>query len=902
MSTGAPPQIPPPEPAQATLARGATIGRYVVLGLVGRGGMGEVYAAYDPELDRKVAVKLLRVKPGNGVSLTEGRQRTLREAQAIARLSHPNVVVVYDVGTFLDQVFIAMEFVEGNTVTYWLQAQPRPWQEVLRVFRAAGRGLIAAHDKGLVHRDFKPDNVMVGRDGEVRVMDFGLARQVNEKQTGERPIPNRTPIALADTGQFSDAEDDPRRGRMGSARSSASREGRGPSAGSDVDPMSTIVLNNGPPSGSHTPPLGTDSGGPSAMFEVQLTRTGAMMGTPAYMAPEQFLGTATDARTDQFSFCVALYEALYGERPFSGNTMFALTTAVVQGQVKEAPANSKVPLWVRKVLLRGLRSQAADRYPSMHDLIEALGKNPRAARNRMLAAGALALAPLALALGVHQSLANHKSICGGGPARLAGVWDLTVNGEPEPAREAQIRGAFLHTGKSYASEVYATVNRILSGYAQGWARMYREACEATQVRGEQSAEVLDLRMSCLQERLGGLRALTDVFSEATGEVVENAVGAANNLGSLDRCADVPLLRSVVRPPEDPATQARVAELRHQLAGIKALFDSGRYREGLKDLPRLLEDARALGYQPLVAETLAMLGTMYHKSNDSRAAERALVESYLAADASRHDEVRAEDATNLVWVVGYQQGRYADAQRWAKTADAILQRLGGHELLQAWLLNNLGGVFEMQGELEAALRTQQEGLALKEKALGRDHPDVGFSEGNLAVVLAALGRNQEALEHVDRSIAILENGLGSSHPEVATQLSNRGEILNSLGRSRDARASFEKARIIWEREFGLDNRNLAYALTGIGVSDLADGDPSSAIVPLERAFKIREAQETDPSRRAETRFALARSLWEAGRDRGRARLLAEEAREGYAKADIKVKLNEVETWLHGHGST
>src|SRR5215468_3435714 len=146
---------PPSDHGQATLARGASIGRYVVLGLVGRGGMGEVYAAYDPELDRKVAVKLLRVKPGAGVSLIEGRQRTLREAQAIARLSHPNVVVVFDVGTFEDKVFIAMEFVEGNTATYWLQAADRTWQEVRKVFTAAGRGLAAAHEKGLVHRDFK---------------------------------------------------------------------------------------------------------------------------------------------------------------------------------------------------------------------------------------------------------------------------------------------------------------------------------------------------------------------------------------------------------------------------------------------------------------------------------------------------------------------------------------------------------------------------------------------------------------------------------------------------------------------------------------------------------------------------------------------------------------------------
>ena len=875
MSTEAPPNNPPAEHAATPLVRGATIGRYVVLGLVGRGGMGEVYAAYDPELDRKVAVKLLRVKPGNGVSLNEGRQRTLREAQAIARLSHPNVVVVYDVGTFRDQVFIAMEFVEGNTVTYWLAAQPRSWQEVLRVFRAAGRGLTAAHEKGLVHRDFKPDNVMVGRDGEVRVMDFGLARQVADKPAPEgTPPARRAPVVIAE---------------------------HGPSSGNDDDQMTTILL-NGPPSGPPTPAPGTESQPGSGMFEVQLTRTGAMMGTPAYMAPEQFLGTATDARTDQFSFCVALYEALYGERPFSGNTMFALTTAVVQGQVKEAPQSSKVPLWVRKVLLRGLRAPADERYPSMHDLIDALGKNPNAARMRFLAVAAVVLVPVALTVGVHQSLANHKSICGAGPARLAGVWDLTATGEPEPARQAAIHSAFLHTGKSYANEVYATVNRILSGYSQSWAKMYREACEATNARGEQSAEVLDLRMTCLQERLGGLRALTDVFSDANGQVVENAVSAANNLGSLDRCADVPLLRSVVRPPEDPKTRARVAELRQQLAGVKALYDSGRYHEGLKDAPGRIDEVRALGYQPLIAETLFAMGMMYSKSNDVPAAERALVDSYLAADASRDDEVRAEDATNLVWVVGYQEGRYADAQRWAKYADAILQRLGGHVLLQAWLANNLGGLFEIRGEREAALRMQQQGLALKERALGRDHPDVGISEGNLAVVLTMLGRNQEALEHVDRSIEILENGLGAGHPDLATQLNNRGEILNALGRSRDARASFEKARIIWERELGLDNRNLAYALTGIGASYLSEGDASNAIVPLERAFKIREAHETDPSRRGETRFALARALWDSGRDHLRARSLAEQARASYTEAELETNVAEVNSWLQLHGAS
>src|SRR6185312_10751533 len=180
------------DPVSEPLARGASLGRYVVLGLLGRGGMGEVYAAFDPELDRKVAVKLLRARIENGVSMSEGRQRTLREAQAIARLSHPNVVTVYDVGTFRDQVFIAMEFVDGNTASYWVQAQPRTWQEILKVYLVAGRGLQAAHEKGLVHRDFKPENVMVARDGEVRVMDFGLAREIDVRGARHAPVTTTT--------------------------------------------------------------------------------------------------------------------------------------------------------------------------------------------------------------------------------------------------------------------------------------------------------------------------------------------------------------------------------------------------------------------------------------------------------------------------------------------------------------------------------------------------------------------------------------------------------------------------------------------------------------------------------------------------------------------------------------
>jgi tetratricopeptide (TPR) repeat protein/tRNA A-37 threonylcarbamoyl transferase component Bud32 len=836
--------------------------------------MGEVYAAYDHELDRKVAVKLLRVRPGAGVSLAEGRQRTLREAQAIARLSHPNVVVVYDVGTFEDQVFIAMEFVDGNTVSYWLQAKTRTWKEIIEVFVAAARGLQAAHDKELVHRDFKPDNVMVGRDGAVRVMDFGLARQMGAHADEDAKTERRLPVV------------DMQRALAAHA--------------AQVDGMETLVIKT-EGEGAETQEIANHSG----LFDTQLTRTGAMMGTPAYMAPEQFLGTVTDARTDQFSFCVALYEALYGERPFGGNSMFALTANVCQGNVKEAPESAKVPQWVRKILLRGLRPNASDRFPSMKALTDALQKDPVVALRRRALAATAVLLPLVVALGVRQSLAGrHENLCGGAGARLNDVWELASTapgrGPVESARQAKIHQAFLATGKAYAGDAFASVSRVLTSYAQSWAGMYRDACEATHVRGEQSAEVLDLRMACLQERLDGLRALTRVFSEARGEVVENSVSATNALATLARCADVPLLRQVERLPEDPDVRARIAALRARLADLKAGYDAGRWRESLTASTALAAEARQVGFQPLIAEALELVGNIRIKSGEGPAASAALEEAFWQADASRDDEVRAGVATQLVWSTGYLQGDRAAADRWARLANGVLSRVGGHELQRAWLLNNqavlgpgaAGHAEEQVGALVAA-------AALKTKVLGPDNPDVGITEGNIAVVLQELGRYQEALEHVGRAIDIETRGYGAEHPELAVQLSNRGEILNALGRPHDARQSFERARIIWERELGLDSRNLAYALTGIGESYLADGDAANALVPLERAFKIRVAKESDVQRRGETAFALARALWDANRDRGRSRTLAEQARDDYGRAALASKRSDVEAWLAKH---
>src|SRR5262245_11493 len=257
-------------PGKRTLEKGTALGRYVSLARLGSGGMSEVYAAFDPQLDRRVALKLLRPDVVAGMAAEEGRARVLREAQALARLSHRNVVAVHDVGTESGEIFIAMEYVDGVTVRTWLAEHERTWREILNVFLDAGRGLAAAHEAGLVHRDFKPDNVLVTPTGRVVVLDFGLARGAGGPETPGAPSV-RTPPTQPE--------------RL------------------------TLPPSPGNPS---TPSLGR------APLDTPLTKMGDLMGTPRYMSPEQLGAALVDGRSDQFSFCVSLYEALHGQRPFPG--------------------------------------------------------------------------------------------------------------------------------------------------------------------------------------------------------------------------------------------------------------------------------------------------------------------------------------------------------------------------------------------------------------------------------------------------------------------------------------------------------------------------------------------------------------------------------------------------------
>jgi tetratricopeptide (TPR) repeat protein len=869
---------------------GQRVGRYELRRLLGMGGMGRVYAAHDPELDREVAIKLLRADLDT--QSEELRGRLLREAQAMARLSHPNVISVFDVGLHGDQVFVAMELIDGQTLRHWLDADLRPWREVLRVLSLAGRGLAAAHEVGIVHRDFKPDNVMIARNGSVRVLDFGLAR------------------AVADA---------PR--QLGAS------------------PMNALT---------HS-----------------LTGTAGLVGTPAYMAPEQLACEATDTRTDQFSFCVALYQGLTGTRPFVGTTPQALLAAIHEGR-KDTTREAQIPSWIRPILARGLRVNPDDRFASMAELLTALERDPALVRRRWLIGLATVAAVAGVAVAANHQARRHASlVCRGAESQLSGIWDA-------PRRE-KMQSAFLGTKLSFASDAFTGTARVLDQYAQSWLAMRTDACQATRVRGEQSEEVMQLRMECLESRREELRAVVDVFTQPDAQVVQRALSSATNLSGLDECKNTEALRTIVRPPAG-AVQARVAAVRTQLAQVKALRSAGRYKDGLDHAVAVVDAARELAYQPLLAEALTERASLEMRNGQNEAAFATLFAAATAAEAGRYDRQLAAAMRELVYVASEKLSRFEDAQLYYGLARAALTRAGSEPTLETYLeqyevtalsglarydealtlqkrvlertkelaldvglsLSNLGDIYRLKGDFEHAISCFRQAIAAYESSYGPNHPRTGLIWDNLGAALVGKQDWVQAERAFRRALAILEAALGPDHPDVAQALSNLSAALKNLGQFNQALAVLERSQAIYEntgsrenliasfteenfgevllklgrldaalahalhalaiREHLLNSQHpyLAESLVLVGQIRLDRNEAAQALPLLERAVGILEKHGSDPALLAQGRFALARALWNTGGDRARARSLAIAAREN--AGDERA---EVDAWLAQH---
>jgi predicted Ser/Thr protein kinase len=610
---------------ESTDGPGGQIGRYVVIKEIGSGGMGLVLSAYDADLERKVALKILRERARDG---TAGAVRMRREAQAMARLSHPNVAQVYEVAEDRDgRLFLAMEFIEGQTLREWLTAAPRTWREVLKVYVEAGRGLAAAHAAGLMHRDFKPDNAMLATDGRVRVLDFGLSRSYT---------PDETPTSASSSGAL----------------------------------------------------------------QLLVTAAGSLVGTPAYMSPEQLSREEADARSDQFSFCVAVWEGLYGVRPFPARTVNELARKVRSGEITPPPPGTKVPAWVRRVLERGLTVDPGLRWPGLDALLAALEHDPQQRRRRWLAGTVAVVGIASVGYGAALYGAAQAEVCSGAADELVGVWDE----ERRAAVDAAIRG----TGVAYADRAAGTIVAHLDAYATRWTAVHGASCTARQ-RGRMNTAQYERRTSCLRQRRSELAATATVLAQTTRDTVAQAIDTARGLPAVALCEDDERLMATA-PAEDPAVATAVEEGRAKLARAHALERSGRYAEGLAEVVPLANTADALGYLPYRAEVHLLAGKlfMHEVKPEARGHFEDAVQSGLAADA---DALVAEGLALQMFQIGAVERRPLEAQVIEPLAWGFLRRIGDPPRLVALMHNSVGVVHYGFGQREQAVADYEAGLAL-----------------------------------------------------------------------------------------------------------------------------------------------------------------------------------------------
>jgi tetratricopeptide (TPR) repeat protein len=768
------------------LASGTRVGRYEIAGRIGRGGMGVVYAADDPDLGRRIALKVLRTDTREPVDAVQ--HRMLREARALARLSHPNIVRIFDVGVVHGsgagpRVWLAMELVEGGTLGEWLSAPRRDTEEVLDVLVAAAGALAAAHAAGIVHRDFKPGNVLIGRDGSPRVVDFGLALAVGE--TMDDATSPTAPTASASAA------------------------------------------------------------------DVRVTTTGMVVGTPAYMAPEQHLGAGADALSDQFAFGVVLWEALYGARPFLGERREDLARNIVRCVLPRPPSGADVPARVHAALVRALSREPSARFPDMDALVAELRPRRRSGARVALAAAATLAGVGALAAWLDE----RDPACGGGEARMVDVWD-------EPLRVAA-ESAFLATDRKHATDAWSRVRERLDAQRDAWVAAHRSACESSDgsVEGER---MLDLRMACLERRRDELRALAGVFASADGDVVDRALGSALRLSPVERCADTSALAHAVMPP-DPAIASEVERLRTALADARALSDAGRYEQARAIVGEVEPAARTLGYGPLHAEALHRLGVVEVALGHPEDGARAHEEAALAAQAQRQDELVVDAATALVYVLGYTLARRDEALAWGEHASAALGRLGDDPLRRAVLLGHLGLLYERAGDYPAAVDHDERALATWRELAGEDLPDAARVQNSLGNVVFRQGDVERARALWTSAHATFVATLGPEHPDIALPLNNLATSDVYLGNAEDAEVRLREVVAIWERALGPDHPRLATPLTNLAVLE-RDRENYAASDALEtRTLRIREqALGPDHTDVAMSLAGLAYSAWQQDR--------------------------------------
>jgi tetratricopeptide (TPR) repeat protein len=905
---------------EADAPRGDAIGRFIVLDVVGSGTMGIVYAAYDPQLDRKVALKLLHADERQAASQ---RERLLREAQAMARVDHPNVIKVHEVGTQGDDVYVAMEFAETGTLRRWLQS-PRTQAEVIEMFAHAGRGLAAAHAAGLVHRDFKPDNVLITKHGVARVADFGLVGHAAARTDG-------TP--------------------------------------------------------SHA---------------LDLTGTG-LVGTPQYMAPEQLVDRVATERSDQFAFCVALYDAVYGQPPFAGDELDELTRNVLAGKLA-IPASPAVPARVRHALVRGLATGSDARWPTMTALLAELAPPPR----RAVWPYAAVAVVVAVAIGAIMMLRDQAAppACATTAAERAGaVWSVQA--------QRAIRARFVATGRTFADRASDRVGDALDGYRRRWVGLTADACQAERDAGRPVPPLIVRRRACLDSRLDALRGLVATLSaEASTNLVDHADEISRALPDLGSCGDA----APELPP--PAHAPEISQLEVELGNVRLHAIAGDFVRAHAETTAIAKRAEALGWPPLLVHARTLLGHIQlDREEPARealldAAELALSHglareatdalslaleaagldrsidsitsvAHLARGTARstHDqrlEVGVDTAVARAWVrAGHPgdglagcraavtaasqlddsnaQGRATDCLVEALTSlgrftelqpviereiDAATRRCGGDCPKLADLLSVASTIAHRQGKLAEARTYTERSLAIRIKAYGEHHVKVADSLAELGEIADLAGDPDEARRQRERALAILDDSQPAQMPTAMSLHMHLAMTAAKLSRDHrpEAFSHFERAVAVARRHAGDDAPALGIILFNYGQVK-AEDDLDAGVAMIKTARDILERRhdrraklavamllviadhhdrfadavvygeqalancdaDTSPAQRAVIEWGLARALGATGGDRVRARRLAGEARKRFlqAGAGSASEVAALDRWLATH---
>ncbi len=797
---------------ETVLPSSGVLGRYLVIEELGKGGMGVVVRAYDPKLQREVALKMLR----HDMMSEEARIRMIREARAMAKLNHPNVVAIYDVSLEDDAIALAMEYVRGKTLKQWLRGSGRSATEIVAAFVQAGRGLAAAHAEGLLHRDFKPANALVAdaEDGRLRVKvtDFGIART--------DALPDLPPIAEHDIDAFISRSDY------------------------------------------------TDTGA--------LTEAGTVMGTPRYMAPEQHCGDPLGPATDQYAFCVALWEALVGEVPFPTDAM----VAEKRRGPPPWPRAIAAPPGVAAAIRRGLAPAPADRWPDMAQLLDALGAHRRRGNSR---SSIVAVAGV-LALGVAGwSVLRDRGAerCTGAEAQLAEVWSVE--------RRAEVETALLATNVTYAPALWERIGPRLDAYADVWIDMHTDACTATSVRGEQSAAVLDLRMGCLHAARRDLQAALTLLARPDAEVLSKAHVLVDELPELSRCADVDALQKDV-PPPDPSEADAVAAIETTLAEARALSRAGKVKAAESALVDAEAELADVDYLPVAVGVTQERAVVANELGDYDAAEAGFHRAIELAGRAGAWAAMAEAAGGLATVIALAHARSNEALVYIEFGQVMAERSSDPQLVsgihnaRAVVLHTLGKYAESEAEFRRALQ-------IRSDAFGPDHLSVATLRGNLAIVLHHLGRYAEAEAEQRAVMRIREVSLGPEHPDLASSHHNLAATLYAEAKPDEAIAHYREALRLWEQAFGPDfpdltksRSNLGNVLNGQGRYVEAEAILRDVLRSIETNYGA-DHPESAPTRTNLANALLGQSRWDDAEAEYRAVLQLHERLRGAGHPDV-----------------